>query len=265
MNYRRMLVAMINGFLSHFDLRISRKSHFPRDWRNHFAHMRTLGFECRTIFDVGVATQTEDLYDAYPGAEIVLVEPLEEYKPALAKIVDKYSAHLELAAAGENVGSVVINVPRALGASTVYDTPEMAITDFEPRTVPMTTLDTIWASNEFEGPVLIKLDVQGAELDVLKGSVNLLQSTEVLIVETNLFESFEGSPLFIDHVNYMYNKGFVVYDIIGGGYSESSRRLGFVDLVYVRKDSSYHQDKSNFTKDDLHKVLIATDGIKRKP
>jgi hypothetical protein len=56
-----------------------------------------LGFEPRTVIDVGVAYATSELYEQFPGAQILLVEPLAEFEPFLQRIAGKYNAQYVLA------------------------------------------------------------------------------------------------------------------------------------------------------------------------
>src|SRR5258708_6407888 len=50
-------------------------------------HVRNLGFSPATAIDVGVATGTFEIYEAFPNARHLLVEPVAEFKPAIDKIV----------------------------------------------------------------------------------------------------------------------------------------------------------------------------------
>ena len=43
------------------------------------------------------------------------------------------------------------------------------------------------------GPYLLKIDVQGAELDVLEGAQNLLKDTEAVVLEVSMFGFMAGS------------------------------------------------------------------------
>ena len=86
---------------------------------------------------------------------------------------------------------------------------------------------------------LIKLDVQGSELKVLDGLIGLIDNFEVIILEVSLHEYNKGAPLFIDIINYMNKKNFILYDLFDFkrlGH-ENSFLLQF-DCVFVNKNSS---------------------------
>lgn len=85
---------------------------------------------------------------------------------------------------------------------------------------------------------IIKLDVQGSEIDILKGLNDKINFFEIIILETSVKEYNKNSPLFIDVINFMNEKNYSLYDIY------DLKRLGFdksilvqFDSVFVRKDS----------------------------
>ena len=62
--------------------------------------------------------------------------------------------------------------------------------------------------NEYQlaGDVLLKIDVQGAELDVLSGAERVLQNCEAVILEVSFFEFQKGIPQFYNIIDYMKKK-----------------------------------------------------------
>ena len=60
---------------------------------------------------------------------------------------------------------------------------------------------------------LLKLDVQGSELDILKGLGNKIDTFEAIILETSVRRYNQSSPLFIKIINFMYKKNFIFYDL----------------------------------------------------
>src|SRR5579872_1958345 len=57
-------------------------------------HLRHLEYAPSTIIDVGVADGTLELHRNFPDARFLLVEPLEEFTPALEWLKARYSAHV---------------------------------------------------------------------------------------------------------------------------------------------------------------------------
>ena len=70
------------------------------------------------------------------------------------------------------------------------------------------TLDDVRRQKSFPMPQLIKMDVQGAELDVLKGAVETLQSVQHIILELQIVEYNKGAPLRDIVIEYMNSIGF---------------------------------------------------------
>lgn len=57
-------------------------------------------------------------------------------------------------------------------------------------------------------PVLLKLDVQGSELAVLKGASRLLHITTYGLAECSFVELYEGQPLFSEVYRFLEERGF---------------------------------------------------------
>jgi len=72
------------------------------------------------------------------------------------------------------------------------------------------TLDEVVKNKNFLLPDLIKIDVQGAELDVLKGADLCLQHTKHLIIELQKVEYNKGAPHKDIVIDYIRSKGFTL-------------------------------------------------------
>lgn len=83
----------------------------------------------------------------------------------------------------------------------------------------MTDLET-WAAQQ-EEPVdfdFMKLNVQGAELEILHGAESLLDRTIGLMVEISFVESYKDRPFFSDIDAALRERGFTFFDLIGHHY-----------------------------------------------
>ena len=93
-------------------------------------------------------------------------------------------------------------------------------------TIATTTLDA-WAEANPDAPVdVLKVDVQGAELDVLRGGERLLRSVRALELEVEFQTLYEGQPLFGDVDAFLRERGFVLWrlrDIAHCGLTPSRR------------------------------------------
>jgi hypothetical protein len=63
-------------------------------------YLENLGFQPRTVVDVGVGEGTSVLYRTFPDAYHVLIEPLAQYEPVMQAILRRYRGEYHLAALG---------------------------------------------------------------------------------------------------------------------------------------------------------------------
>ena len=87
------------------------------------------------------------------------------------------------------------------------------------RKVKAVSLDDVVSQRGFPAPDLIKMDVQGAELDILKGAQNTLKSCNDVILELQKVEYNKGAPLRGDVIAYMETIGF---RLTSGPFSEAT-------------------------------------------
>jgi len=200
------------------------------------------GLAPRTVIDVGVATGTSALYDAFPDARLVLVEPVAECGPALARIASRFSAvEVVPAAAGRVPGRATINVHADPARSSLYHVPGAEPPELERREVTVVTLDQIRHERALRGPFLIKIDVEGAELDVLAGAPGMLAETDYLVVEVSLFDFYTGGSRVQDVVRFLDQHDLVLYDVLDVQYRPLDQALGQADLVFVRRNGPLRQ------------------------
>lgn len=69
-------------------------------------------------------------------------------------------------------------------------------------------LDTIVKEKNYLFPDLIKIDVQGAELDVLKGAIDTIQHAKFIIVELQNIQYNRGAPLANVTTQWLESKGW---------------------------------------------------------
>lgn len=198
-----------------------------------------VGFMPGTVIDVGAAFGifTKECHKIFPDAHYVLVEPIEEYLPVLRKVVDSlpHATNVIAVAAAED-GRTFLNVHHDLVGSSLYrEVEEGTDIDGVRRDVRSITLDRLVAERSAPPPFLIKIDVQGAELDALAGAQKILAKTEYVLLEVSLFQFFRQGPVFCDVVAYMKSKGFVPYDIYGLQYRPLDGALSQIDIAFVKE------------------------------
>ena len=201
-------------------------------------HAKNVGLSPATVIDVGAAYGefTLECHRVFPDANYILVEPLEEYRPFLDVVSSSVpKAQYVLAAASAAPGELVINVHPDLVGSSVYLEDESSNVNGVPRMVPVIALDSLVDDWGAIPPFLLKIDVQGAELDVLSGGERLLQNAEYVLLEVCFFGFFTGGPQFHDVVTFMESREFVAYDICDLQYRPLDNALSQVDISFVKQ------------------------------
>lgn len=202
-------------------------------------HYRALGLTPATVIDVGVGLGTVELYDAFPDAQLVLVEPLPEAGP-LERFRTERGAEIVAAAAGPETGEVTMAVHRVPACSSLLGARRGDGVTPQQRTVPMVRLDDIVTQ---PGPYVLKVDVEGAELGVLSGALQLLSRCELVLLEVSFFHLVEGMPLFHEVVAWMHEHGFVVGELYNGHNRPLDGSLAQLDVAFVQEDGRFRQQQ----------------------
>ena len=157
--------------------------------------------DVRTVLDVGASRGQFALFAArrFPEAKIISFEPLPAALADLRKVVgSRVEAHET--AIGAAPGTATINVSGSDDSSSLLPIGERQVREF-PGTaavssieVRVATLDQILETPPVR-PCLLKIDVQGLELDVLKGAGRTLESVDEALIECSFVELYEGQPL----------------------------------------------------------------------
>jgi len=105
--------------------------------------------------------------------------------------------------------------------------------------VPTTTLDLVVRETRVEEPFLIKIDVQGCELEVLKGAEQTLSRKSTIVSEFWPWGLLSAGSSPMEYVAFMKAQSYEPYDLAGRLVTEESLsricRLG-ADNCYVTTD-----------------------------
>ena len=167
-----------------------------------------------TALDIGahVGNFTKELYYQFPECQIVMIEANRECEPYLRLLGKPY----EIVALCDRDGTASLYMedvnPIGTGSS-LYKENTGWYTQGKTQTVTTKRLDTC---NYFNGAPIdfIKMDVQGAELDVIRGGENTIKNTTFVLAEVSLLQYNEGAPLVDEVVEKMISLGFCIVDIV---------------------------------------------------
>jgi len=205
-----------------------------------------MGFRPNGIVDVGAyeGTWTRTIAEIFPRIPILMIEAQAEKKQFLDSVrADVPSVDYALCLLGDKDG-VGANFNVMETGSSIYS--ENSDAPRHQRQLTMRTLDSVLQERpQLSEPLFIKLDVQGAELDVLRGGQTAMRSSEVVQLEVALMNYNAGAPEAIDVFNFMADHGFVMYDICGF-IRPTPSYLVQIDVLFVRKDSTLRRHYFKF-------------------
>lgn len=201
--------------------------------------LKQRGLDCKTILDVG-ANRTKwsrTAQKVYPEADFCLIEPQVEMEEKLKQFCEEFeSSTYFLAGAGAEKDTLTLTVWDDLSGSSFTPKPDKELKEAgKQREVEVITIDDLIDAQVLRAPELIKLDIQGFELEALKGAKKTFGHTEVYILEVSLFP-FGGMPMFSDVINFMLERGYVAYDFPGFLRRPYDGALGQCDICFVKKD-----------------------------
>jgi FkbM family methyltransferase len=198
--------------------------------------LRKRGFRPAFAVDVGAyhGEWTTAFKGIFADARVLMIDALDDKRPVLEATVARLgpSVDFRIALLGPRAGVSVRFVEMESGSS-VYEEQSPYPRRVVEKTA--TTLDAVLAS--CDRPVdFLKLDVQGYELEVLKGGEHVLSQPEAVLLEASLVPTNAGTPLVADVVRFMDDRGFRLVDVCG----EIRRRDGVLwqaDLLFLRTTS----------------------------
>lgn len=136
-----------------------------------YAHVVRFGFKPQTIIDIGVAGGTPELYRNFPDVFLLLIEPLPLFTPDLESILYEHRGEYVLAAACSYSGTIEFNVhDDQPEGSSIFKETMSDFADGHSIKAAAVTVDDIVSQKKLEGPFLIKIDVQGAEIEAIMAS-----------------------------------------------------------------------------------------------
>ena len=206
---------------------------------NALQKLKSFGFEPKNILDIGANKgkwTLEIKKKVFPKAEYTLIEAID------------YEELEKLSVKHDNINYKNILLDEIERLVTWYEKRNTGDSLFKENTGyfddckeikrSATTLDLVFNKNEvFE---LIKIDCQGAEIPILKGGNSLVQKSSVIILEVPFMGEYNiGAPNFYEHINYMENIGYRVFDIVE--LHRVDNILIQIDIIFIKQGHDFEK------------------------
>lgn len=181
--------------------------------------------EIKTIYDIGacVLHWTNKAKTLWPNATFVAFEAMNECEFLYQEKQMPYVAGALL----YHTDNVELDFYQNLehpGGNSIYRENEqlspdakLLFTDDQKVRKKGMKLDTLVEMFDLPPPDLIKMDIQGAELDALKGADKALKTVKYLIIELQKEDYNVGAPKFDEVKSYLKTRGFSYHGHISGG------------------------------------------------
>jgi FkbM family methyltransferase len=188
-----------------------RKGIIPKDHIKYLWSLKKGGFNPKVIYDIGsnLLFWTNEVKEIFPDAKIILFEAY----PKLEFLYKNYDYHIGCLSDKDNKSIKFYHNERKTGGNSYYkEYNDEIFPEDQYITLKSETLDSVVEKYNFPKPDFIKMDVQGAELDIIKGGKNTISYCKKMILELQKVEYNIGAPLKDDVINYMNKIDFYCCD-----------------------------------------------------
>lgn len=186
---------------------------FPQDHTNYLKKLKDEGFEPKVVYDIGacVLHWTDKAKTVWPNANYVAFDAMDATKFIYEEEGMGYACGVLSSEDGKEI-DFWENVENPGGNSIYKENNELSSMADQLYSKPVKRLtgrlDTVVNMFGFPMPDLIKMDVQGAELDVLKGAPEVLKHCNNIILEMQHVDYNKGAPKADEIIAYLESIGF---------------------------------------------------------
>ena len=204
-------------------------------------NLKKKGFNPTSVADIGAfeGNWTLDFLEVFPSCKIIMIEPQSSKEEILGQLCIKFPNVIYQKALLSSGNRKVIFHENETASHIV----NAAVNNDDQSLIITQTFDEILENLHFTLPQFLKLDVQGHELEVLKGAPKALAAAEVCMLEISLLMLDDGAPLALDVMKFMDEADFQLYDISQFMRRPFDKALYQLDVLFVKKNSAWITDK----------------------
>jgi FkbM family methyltransferase len=188
----------------------------------------------RTILDIGanIGDFYKNAHNEFSDATYTLVEANPECLPYLQALPVEH----HIAVLSDSIKPVVFYTnkqdARSTGASVYREnTHHFSDENLVTTVYQSTTLDILFPDRVFD---LIKMDVQGSELDIIKGAPNIISTCKGLLLELSCIPYNHAAPLEQEVITYLRDIGFIEVEELSTLYN-NEHLLIQRDVLFINK------------------------------
>jgi len=199
--------------------------------------LKSFGFEPQHILDIGANKgkwTLEVMKKVFNESQYTLIEAINYTE--LEKLTTKYNNIIYKNLLLDEKENIVTWYEKRNTGDSFFKENTGYFDDCKEIKRKTTTLDLSFSNNEFFD--LVKIDCQGAEIPILKGGKNIIDKASVIILEVPFMGEYNiGAPNFYEHLNYMENIGYRVYDIVE--LHRVDNILIQIDIIFIKKGHDF--------------------------
>lgn len=167
------------------------------------------------IIDVGAADDFQVLHEAHDNCYSILIDPNKNYELVYENFLKHRNGEYHICALGENnySGNYYL-YPEKPYLSTLIKRKDVENLQFKKNKINIKTLDDIIDISLTSKTTILKIDVEGSEVNILNGASNILKDCDIIICECSLSNNFPGGHNFNEIFKIMTENKFNIKDIL---------------------------------------------------
>jgi FkbM family methyltransferase len=215
----------------------------PQQFIDFLGKLKSINFNPQVVYDIGscVLHFTNEAERIWPNAEYIAFEAMDSaeflYKERglrynIGPLSDEDDKTVEFYQNDYHPGG------NSYYRENVEINPvaELYFSEANKKILKTARLDSVVTEKNFPIPDLIKMDVQGAEMDIIKGGLDTISKTKVLILELQHREYNKGAPLRETVISYLNSIGFYLVQTIDSNDDDGNYCFMREDLVNKIKE-----------------------------